>query len=115
MIDKFTAIRSLCPGAVFQINDDDYESIIWHSPEIPIPTSEEVEQEFNRLKSLNDKTEYQRNRRPEYPNILDFVDAYYWSQRGDNTKMEEYLRKCDLVKQMYPKPEYVDELPPWSL
>ena len=50
-------------------------------------------------------TQYQRDRAPEYPNIKQFADAYYWAQKGDNTKMDEYVAACDAVKAKYPKPE----------
>ena len=50
-------------------------------------------------------TQYQRNRQPEYPSLATFADAYYWAQKGDNTKMDEYVASCDAVKAKYPKPE----------
>lgn len=62
------------------------------------PVDEELELEFQR-------TEYQRQRAPEYPDLKEFVDAYYWAQKGDNTKMDAYIVKCDTVKDKYPKPE----------
>ena len=52
-----------------------------------------------------DATQYQRNRQPEYPSLATFADAYYWAQKGDNTKMDEYVASCDAVKAKYPKPE----------
>ena len=52
-----------------------------------------------------DSTQYQRNRQPEYPSLATFADAYYWAQKGDNTKMDEYVASCDAVKAKYPKPE----------
>ena len=52
-----------------------------------------------------DATQYQRNRQPEYPSLATFADAYYWAQKGDNTKMDEYVAACDAVKSKYPKPE----------
>lgn len=48
-------------------------------------------------------TEYQRQRVGEYPLLQDFADAYYWAQKGDMTKMNEYIAKCDVVKEKYPK------------
>lgn len=48
---------------------------------------------------------YDLERRMNYPQLADFVDAYYWAQRGNNDKMNEYLAKCDDVKAKYPKPE----------
>ena len=50
-------------------------------------------------------TQYQRDRQPEYPSLATFADAYYWAQKGDNTKMDEYVASCDAVKAKYPKPE----------
>ena len=47
--------------------------------------------------------DYVSERIHAYPRIKEFVDAFYWSQRGDNTKMEEYLSKCDDVKTRFPK------------
>lgn len=49
-------------------------------------------------------TAYQRQRAPQYPELKDFVDAYYWAQKGDNTKMDAYIAACDKVKADYPKP-----------
>ena len=49
-------------------------------------------------------TEYQRQRAPKYPPIQEFVDAYYWAQKGDNTLMDAYVAACDKVKADYPKP-----------
>ena len=48
-------------------------------------------------------TEYQRLRKPEYPPLADFADAYYWAQQGDDTKMNEYLAKIQAIKDKYPK------------
>lgn len=50
-------------------------------------------------------TQYQRDRQPEYPSLAEFADAYYWSQKGDDTKMTAYVAACDAVKTKYPKPE----------
>ena len=104
MIGTFNALKSLCPTASFQLDEDNYDNLIWHSPEISIPTIEEIEEEITRLQSLDDEILYQRLRAPEYPDLKDFADAYYWAQKGDDTKMNEYLAKCEAVKLKYPKP-----------
>jgi len=49
--------------------------------------------------------QYQRDRQPEYPDLADLADALYWSNRGDNTKLDEYYQACAAVKAKYPKPE----------
>ena len=50
-------------------------------------------------------TQYQRDRQPEYPSLADLADALYWSNQGDNTKLDEYYQACAAVKTKYPKPE----------
>jgi len=104
-MDNFKALKSLCPTANFQLDENDYDKLIWHSPEINIPTLEEVTQEVARLQAEYNKTEYQRQRSSEYPDLKEFVDAYYWAQNGDNTRMDAYIVKCSTVKNKYPKPE----------
>ena len=49
-------------------------------------------------------TQYQRDRRPEYPDLAVLADALYWSNQGDNTKLDEYYAACSAVKAKYPKP-----------
>ena len=49
-------------------------------------------------------TQYQRDRKPEYPDLADLADALYWSNQGDNTKLDEYYEKISAVKAKYPKP-----------
>ena len=49
-------------------------------------------------------TQYQRNRQPEYPSLATLADALYWSNQGDNTKLDEYYAACSAVKTKYPKP-----------
>lgn len=49
-------------------------------------------------------TQYQRDRKPEYPSLADLADALYWSNQGDNTKLDEYYQACAAVKAKYPKP-----------
>lgn len=47
--------------------------------------------------------DYEALRRQSYPPIEDFIDAYYWSQRGNPALMTEYLAKVDQVKAKVPK------------
>ena len=49
-------------------------------------------------------TKYQRDRQFEYPSLADLADALYWSNRGDNTKLDSYYAACEAVKIKYPKP-----------
>jgi len=85
--------------------NDDYSTIIWHVEPNVIPTQAEIDAEIARLQAEYESTAYQRDRQPEYPSLATFADAYYWAQKGDNTKMDEYVASCDAVKAKYPKPE----------
>lgn len=46
---------------------------------------------------------YADQRRPAYPPLGDFADALYWQSKGDNSKLEAYFAKCELVKAQFPK------------
>ena len=70
----------------------------------PQPTEAELQAAWDEYLLEKAATEYTRQREPEYPPLIDFVDAYYWAQKGDNTKMIEYVAACDAVKAKYPKP-----------
>jgi hypothetical protein len=99
------ALHSLKPEATWSLNGDTYSGLIWLDETQTKPTLEEVTQEVVRLQAEYNKTEYQRQRSSEYPDLKEFVDAYYWAQNGDNTKMNAYIVKCSAVKDKYSKPE----------
>lgn len=42
-------------------------------------------------------------RKESYPPLSDLADAIYWQSKGDNTKLEAYLTKCEEVKSNFPK------------
>jgi hypothetical protein len=45
------AILELAPNAQFSIDDNDYDTLMWWSPEIPIPTKEELESKMGELRA----------------------------------------------------------------
>jgi len=99
------ALASLKPKAKWAVSDNDINGIDWYEEnEDDCPTKEELDAEIVRLQNEKDATEYQSKREPEYPSLKVFADAYYWAQKGDTTKMDEYIQKCDEVKASYPKP-----------
>jgi len=100
-MDNFKALKSLCPTANFQLDEDDYDKLIWHSPEIDIPTLEEVEAEIARLQAEQKRTQYQKQRAQEYPSIGDQLDAIW--KGGD--AYDAMLAKVMAIKDKYPKPE----------
>jgi len=99
---KEQALLNLRPGAEWVLRGDELE---WLDRDQAEPTKAEIETEIARLQAEYEFTAYQRYRQPEYPSLATFADAYYWAQKGDNTKMDEYVASCDAVKAKYPKPE----------
>jgi len=55
---------------------------------------------FTGLQQVYD-TQYQRDRKHEYPPIEDYIDGVV---KGDQNQIDEYIAKCLAVKQKYPKP-----------
>ena len=64
----------------------------------------EVTYDLDAAQTAYSSAQYQRDRQPEYPSLADLADALYWSNQGDNTKLDEYYQACAAVKAKYPKP-----------
>ena len=112
MITLFHAIQSLVPGAEVSVGIYD-QKIEWHNPLIAPVTLKQVLEEQQRLQSLHDWHEYQRNRAREYPSIQEQLDALYHAGVFP-TAMAEKIRA---VKTKYPRPpvgpqEWTNQLGP---
>ena len=70
----------------------------------PQPTEAELQAAWDEYLTERDATQYQRDRQPKYPDLAVLADALYWSNQGDNTKLDEYYAACAAVKAKYPKP-----------
>ena len=95
------AVYSLRPTAEYVIRG---EVIEWLDTEQIQPSEAEIQAEIVRLQANYSATQYQRDRQPEYPDLAVLADALYWSNQGDNTKLDEYYAACSAVKAKYPKP-----------
>ena len=95
------ALVVLRPGADFKLNG---ETLEWLDTDQVEPTQAEIEAEIARQAAEYEANAYQRQRQPEYPSLADLADALYWSNQGDNTKLDEYYQACAAVKAKYPKP-----------
>lgn len=62
-----------------------------------------VEYDQNAVQAYVNAHDYIDNRAKEYPSLADFADAYYWMQKGQTNLMDEYVAKCDAVKNKFPK------------
>ena len=98
--DITSALRRLAPKAEWSLVGEDIE---WHSEDIPMPSSSDIDAEIERIRDEEQRNRYANDRLAEYPPIADFIDAYYWEKLGDSSLMEQYIEKVTAVKDKYPK------------
>jgi len=100
MITITDAVCSLCPGAQFIINNEDYSNIQWmHIPAgMTTPTVKQVQKELKRLQEEHERNKYQRLRAQEYPSIAEQLDTLY------HEGYDGWKAKIDEIKMKYPKP-----------
>ena len=103
-MDVTQALLKLVPGTEWVVRGNAYDDIEWLDSTQEKPSKSQVEAKIKELQKEWEDTQYQRDRAPQYPSLADFADAYYWAQKGDNTKMNAYIAQCDEVKNQYPKP-----------
>jgi len=109
MNEVVRAIKSLRPGYKFSFtkarNGEQKllpEYLDWLDND---PTTKPSVGDINAEIQKQKDEEYKNLRANEYPPLSEFADAMYWSQKGDDTKLDEYVAKCEAVKQKYPKVE----------
>lgn len=86
----------------FITNGNEYENIQWYD-EREQPTKEQLEQAYIELLKHTRKNRYKEQRKELYPSWEILADAIYHQQKGDNSKMDQYIKMCDDIKQKYPK------------
>ena len=95
------ALTSLRPGAEWVVRGDKLD---WHDSEQTEPTKAEIDAEVARLQAEQDATEYQRNRKAEYPSIEELVVALWENvveERAASVISLEATRQA--IKTKYPK------------
>ena len=102
MYDLVKALISLYPGSKWSLNGDEYEGLFWSEDnKYPKPSKQELIDECIRIDIEYKKTEYQRQRAPEYPSIGDQLDALFHA----GVFPPEMAAQIQAVKDKYPKPE----------
>lgn len=99
------ALTALIPDGIGYAIDDsveEFKDIIW-AQGTPYITEVELITEADKLQKEYEETKYREARFMEYPAVRELADALYWLHKGDSSKMDEYVSKCDAVKQKYPK------------
>ena len=99
MSNFINAIKSLTDIPFNVIGDDIYENVEWLGPGTK-PTKEEVLAKEAEVKTQWEYNEYQRKRRPNYPDIGDQLDDLYHSGAFSS----DMAAKIKAVKDAYPKP-----------
>jgi len=95
------AIRGTRPGAEYVLRGTSYDGLEWLDKTQTKPTEEEVNQKVEELKAERQATEYQRQRKPEYPSITDQLDALFHA----GVFPPEMAEQIQAIKDKYPKPE----------
>ena len=95
------ALINLRPGAQWALNGDTYDGLQWLDETQTKPTEDEISQEIERLKAEYELTQYQRQRKPEYPSITDQLDALFHA----GVFPPEMAEQIQAIKDKYPKPE----------
>ena len=97
------ALLSLVPGAEWVTDGEKVTQ--WLSPDIDQPTQSEIDAEVERLQAEQDATQYQRDRKAEYPSIDELVVAL-WEGVVEERMASITALEADrqAVKTKYPKP-----------
>jgi hypothetical protein len=98
MIDK--ALLTLRPGAVWSLDGNTYEGLVWIDTVQSCPSREEINTEVVRLQAEWNAKEYQRLRALEYPSIQDQLDMQYHDALNGTTTWQDAV---NAVKAKYPK------------
>ena len=93
MITMGKAIRALQPNAEFSYDDEDYSTLRWNTPEITIPTKEEIELKVKELEAA----EPMRLLRKERNRRLQETD---WRFRSDLTPSQEWIDYSQVLRDL---------------
>ena len=95
------ALQNLRPGAKWVCRGNSYDGLEWVDETQTKPSEDEIAQKIEELKAEHERTQYQRQRAPEYPSIGDQLDALFHA----GVFPPEMATQIQAVKDKYPKPE----------
>ena len=90
------AIRAINPSAKFTVHGDNTDTIDWLKDTTPISESD-IETKVNELQADYDNNKYQRDRKAEYPAIVDQLDDIY------HNGIDGWKATIKVTKDKYPK------------
>jgi len=105
-MDLVKALISIRPNALWELNGDTYEGLVWKDTNQTKPTKKQLETESLRIKAEYDSKEYQRQRAKEYPNLGDQLDMLWHAiDAGTLNKTSDFYLAIKEVKDANPKSE----------
>jgi hypothetical protein len=97
------ALLALVPDHGFQIvGNYELTNLTWQDIPDPMPSDADIVTKCEALQTEYDAQEYARDRQPEYPPILDYIDGVV---KDDQTQIDKYIEDCKAIKAKYPKPQ----------
>ena len=90
------AIQKIKPTAQVSVSGDDINTIVWENGETPIAKAD-IETKMAELQTAYNNKKYQRDRKKEYPSIVDQLDDIY--HNGINA----WKATIKVTKDKYPK------------
>ena len=99
------ALVKLRPGSSWEvIGDDVYENINWKDTIQSKPTKQEVEDKVAELVQARLDTQYQRDRKKQYPFLGDQLDMLWHAiDNGTLNKTSDFYTAIKAVKDAHPK------------
>jgi len=101
-VDIPLALQSLRPGAQWVLRGETYGGLEWKDQEQEKPNEQDVLDEIERLKLLQQDLKYRANRKEEYLTFEEQLDQLYWDNVNGTTTWADHIAQ---VKAKYPKPE----------
>mgnify|MGYP003118439637 CR=1 FL=1 len=95
MISKVEAILAIKSDA--KVSTDEFENITWHDDNPTNITDKQIEDKQKELQTEYDNNKYQRDRKDEYPNIVDQLDDIY------HNGIDGWKTTIKATKDKYPK------------
>ena len=90
------AILAIEPTAQVSVQDEDWDTIIWHNID-PLEKAVVLAKQAE-LETVHSNNNYQRKREVEYPSIKDQLDDIY------HNGIDDWKATIKAVKDKYPKP-----------
>ena len=100
-MDIHKVLPIIRPEAKWVARGDDYEDLEWLDETQTKPSEDEISQKIEELKAEHERTQYQRQRKPEYPSITEQLDALFHA----GVFPPEMAEQIQAIKDKYPKPE----------